>query len=93
MQARELLINDNYITSVPYKMPGEEYIKKVELVYRTGDMEECYLPYYRFLVELPEEENSEIESEHELKSYGAYYVPAVESSYLTNMPVWDGGFN
>ena len=93
MQARELLINNNYITSVPYKMPGEEYIKKVELVYRTGDMEECYLPYYRFLVELPEEENSEIESEHGLKSYGAYYVPAVESSYLTNMPVWDGGFN
>lgn len=93
MQARELLINDNYITSVPYKMPGEEYIKKVELIYRTGDMEECYLPYYRFLVELPEEKNSEIESEDGLKSYGAYYVPAVESSYLTNMPVWDGGFN
>lgn len=93
MQARELLINDNYITSVPYKMPGEEYIKKVELVYRTGDMEEFYLPYYRFLVELPEEDNSEIESEDGLKSYGAYYVPAAESSYLTNMPVWDGGFN
>ena len=74
-------------------MPDEEYIKKVELVYRTGDMEEYYLPYYRFLVELPEEENSEIESEHGLKNYGAYYVPAVESSYLTNMPVWDGGFN
>ena len=92
-QARELLINGNYITSVPYKMPGEEYIKKVELVYRTGDMEECYLPYYRFFVELPEEENSEIESKHGLKSYGTYYVPAVESSYLSNMPVWDGDFN
>ena len=69
-------------------MPGEKYIKKVELVYRTSEMEEIYMPYYRFYVELPEEN-----LEHGLKTYGAYYVPAVEGSYLTNMPVYDGSFN
>lgn len=87
-QARELLVKGNYSTSVPYKIPGEEYIKKVELVYRTGEMEEIYMPYYRFYVELPEGKRK-----HNLKSYGAYYVPAVEGSYLTNMPVYDGSFN
>ena len=28
-----------------------------------------------------------------LKAYGAYYVPAVESAYISDMPVWDGSFN
>ena len=88
VQARELLIKGNYSTSVPYKMPGEKYIRKVELVYRTSEMEEIYMPYYRFYTELPEEK-----PEHGLKTYGAYYVPAVEGSYLTNMPVYDGRFN
>ena len=63
-------------------------LKKAELIYRTGEYEEYYMPYYRFYVELPEEER-----ENGLKTYGAYYVPAVESSYIYNMPVWDGSFN
>lgn len=45
------------------------------------------MPYYCFYVELPEEERDG------LKTYGAYYVPAVEKEYLTNMPLWDGSFN
>ena len=28
-----------------------------------------------------------------LKDFGVYYVPAVESKYISNMPVWDGSFN
>ena len=32
------------------------YQKKVELIYRTGTDEECFMPYYRFFVELPEDE-------------------------------------
>ena len=28
-----------------------------------------------------------------LKEYGAYYVPAVEERYISNMPLWDGSFN
>lgn len=86
-EARELLSSGNYITSVPYEMPGLEYVRKVELVYRTGEREEYYMPYYRFYVELPEEER-----EHGLKDYGAYYVPAVNGALLSNMPTWDGSF-
>lgn len=87
-QAKELLLNGNYISTVPYGLSGTEFIKKAELIYRTGEHEECYMPYYRFYVELPEEEQ-----ENGLKTYGAYYVPAVESSYISNMPKCDENFN
>ena len=89
-QARELLSEGQYLSSVPYAFPGEDYIAKAELVYRTGELEKCYMPYYRFYVEIPEEEGTALEG---AKTYGAYYVPAVESKYISNMPVWDGGFN
>ena len=87
-KAKELLRKGNYITTVPYEMPGEEFIGKVELVYRVGEREKYYMPYYRFYVELPE-----AAMDDGLKAYGAYYVPAVESAYLSDMPVWDGSFN
>lgn len=87
-EAKELLLAGNYITTVPYVMPGENYIAKTELVYRTGRYEKYYMPYYRFYVELPEEER-----EGGMKTYGAYYVPAISGSYISNMPVWDGSFN
>lgn len=86
--ARELLLAGNFLTSVPYDMPGSDYIKKVELIYHTGELDQYFIPFYRFYVEVPEElENSGV------KTYGAYYVPAVEGRYLTNMPVWDGQIN
>lgn len=87
-EATELLLKGNYITTVPCEMPGQKYIAKTELVYRSGKYEEYYMPYYRFYVELPE-----MEWEDGLKDYGAYYVPAVRQEYLTNMPVWKGEFN
>lgn len=80
-KAKELLAENTYITNVPYKMPGTDYVKKTELVYLTGERQKYYMPYYRFYVELPEREG-----EDSMKTYGAYYVPAVEESYLTNMP-------
>lgn len=86
--AREMLLSGHYITTVPYELPGEEFIKKTELIYRTGEYEEYYMPYYRFYVELPEEER-----DNGLKTYGAYYVPAVEGTYISDMPTWDGSFN
>jgi len=87
-QAKEQLLNGNYITTVPYEISAEELIKKVELLYRTGEREEFFMPYYRFYAELPEAER-----ESGMKTYGAYYIPAVESSYISNMPIWDGSFN
>lgn len=86
-EATELLLNAHYITTVPYEMAGENYIAKVELIYRTSTYEQYYMPYYRFYVEIPELE------EDGLKTYGAYYVPAIESQYITNMPLWDSSFN
>ena len=87
-EATDLLLNGNYITTVPCSMPGQEYIAGVDLVYRSGKYEEYFMPYYRFYVELPEQEQ-----EDGLKDYGAYYIPAVLAEYLTNMPVWNGDFN
>lgn len=87
-QASELLSNGKYITTVPYNIHGLESVKKIELVYRTGEREEYYMPYYRFYVELPEAER-----ENGLKTYGAYYVPAVDGRFISNMPTWDGSFN
>ncbi|MDE7188046.1 MAG: hypothetical protein K2O13_11150, partial [Lachnospiraceae bacterium] len=77
-----------YITTVPYEMPGKKYIAKRELIYRTNNYEEYYMPYYRFYIELPD-----MEKDNGIKQYGVYYVPAVNESYITNMPIWDGSFN
>jgi hypothetical protein len=81
-QAKKLLSKGKYITSVPDEMPDLKYVKKAELVYKTGELEEYYMPYYRFYVEMPNEEN-----EYGLKTYGIYYVPAVDKAYISNMPV------
>lgn len=86
--AKKLLVEGRYITNVPHEMPGEQYVKAVELVYLRGHREEYFMPYYRFLVELPQEER-----ENGLHDYGAYYVPAVAEEYLTGLPVWEGSFN
>lgn len=87
-EAKKLLLNGNYITSVPYDLPGKKYIKKVELIYRTDVHDEYFIPYYRFFVELPE-----VERDGGIKTYGAYYVPAVREEYIENMPLWNGSFN
>ncbi len=91
-KAEELLAKGNFISSVPsnYEMKVEN-VRKVELVYRnTYWLDKIYMPYYKFYIELPELENRH---GHGLKHYGAYYVPAVDGKYISNMPVWDGSFN
>uniref|UniRef100_UPI00405600A8 hypothetical protein n=1 Tax=Acetatifactor sp. TaxID=1872090 RepID=UPI00405600A8 len=93
--AQNLLLAGQYITSVPeeYLNAGEvneENIVKVELVYRTGNNNELFMPYYRFYIELTEFDSDMTEG---LTNYGAYYVPAVNGQYLSDFPVWDGSFN
>ena len=87
-EAKTLLLNGGYITSVPYELSGEEYVACVELAYRNSRTDEYFLPYYRFYVELPEEAG-----DNGLKTYGVYYVPAVWARYIANMPVYYGGFH
>ena len=74
--AKELLITGNYVTSVPYDFPGEEYIAAVELKYRSSSKNETLIPYYRFWVELPEGNLAQSLTEMGIKDFGAYYVPA-----------------
>ena len=91
-EATERLEAGNYQTSVPAAFSGKEYIGKVELVYRSGRLEEVLLPYYRFYVLLPDTMNSSA-AEQGLHTYGAYYVPAIAEEYIANMPTYDGSFN
>lgn len=79
-EAKERLGNRQYLTSVPEVFPGMDYVKQVELVYRSGS-ESYWIPYYRFLVEIPS-----LKQENGLDTYGAYYVPAIEEQYIENMP-------
>ncbi len=87
-EAKDMLIEGGYITTVPCEMPGEKYIANIELIYRSGIGENIWMPYYRFLVELPE-----MAQENGLKNFGAYYVPAVEAEYITGLSLWNGSFN
>lgn len=87
-EARELLCAGNYVTTVPEAFPGEEHIAKVELIYRSSHYDPYFLPYYRFYVEVPD-----MARDNGLKTFGAYYVPAVSGEFLTGVPVWEGQFN
>lgn len=87
-EARKLLLENHYITTVPEEFPGEKYIAHVELIYRTSGLNAVFMPYYKFLVEMPT-----MELENGLKTFGAFYVPAVKGEFLENMPLWDGNFN
>ena len=87
-EAKDMLLEGGYITTVPYEIPGKKYIAKCELIYRSGISENIWMPYYRFLVELPE-----MAQENGLKNFGAYYVPAVELEYIEGLPLWNGNFN
>ena len=87
-EATSRLLDGKYQTSVPFEFPGKKYIGKVEIIYRTGSSEKYLLPYYRFYVELVNEE-----LDNGLKTYGAYYVPAIAEEYIANMPIYDGSLN
>ena len=77
-EAEGELLRGCYLTDVPYEIQDESFVKKVELIYRSWEFGEHIMPFYRFYVELPEEAHDG------LNTYGAYYVPAVDSAYLTN---------
>lgn len=87
-KAKELLVAGNYYGAVTTKIsdgefvpfshfPGLEYVKKVELVYLPGSDHNIFIPYYCFYVD----------DSYYVDLNGNYYVPAIESQYITNMPV------
>ena len=92
--AEKRLLNRQFQTTVPLSSaPEKDRIAKVELVYRTGRTEETLLPYYRFWLELPDGDGWQMNLDNGLKTYGAYYVPAVSDAYIEELPLWDGSFN
>ncbi|MCM1188310.1 MAG: hypothetical protein NC541_03315 [bacterium] len=88
-EARQYLLEGKYITGVPYELPDETWIRKEELVYRSGPLQKIFMPYYRFYVESPEPG----QYENEPAEFGAFYVPAVNPKYLSDFPLWDGSIN
>ena len=86
-EATRLLLEGRYYTTIHEEIPKEEYIRKVELIYRTGDYEEYFLPYYCFFVELPD---YEYRPKNGTNGYGIYYVPAVDDAYISNLSVGTG---
>ena len=86
--ATKELISGNYFTTCPYSFTDETYIAKSELVYHTSEYESYFIPFYCFYVELPEEK-----MDNGLKTYGTYYVPAVEPSYISDLPVNKDAFD
>ena len=90
-EARQALLEGQYITTVPYDFPGEEHVYGGELVYRGSPTEQVFIPYYRFYADVSREfPNWE---DTGLKNFGAYYVPAVQHQYLKPGWQWDGSFN
>lgn len=88
-EAQKLLCRGYYGTSISGKFPGEKYIVKRELVYRNNLMQDIYIPYYAFYVELPDETGRNGQT-----CFGLYYVPAVEGKYIEDYPqVWNIHFN
>jgi len=92
-EAKEKLLDGQYQTSVPAAMPGEKFIAKVELVYRSGLREETLLPYYRFYVELQDTDGWRMSKTSGLKTYGAYYVPAIQDDNISNLSGYNGYYN
>lgn len=79
-EAKQRLAEGKYTASGPNFPDGAE-IAKVELIYR-GYGEITIMPYYRFYAELPRELWEQPLNGDPMKTYGAYYVPAVREEYI-----------
>lgn len=81
-EAKKRLYDKKYYGSVPGEIPEEQYIKKVEVIYKHTNKEDKYIiPVYVFYVELSDYDPS---CDDEFKAYGVYEVPAIEEKYIEN---------
>ncbi len=82
-EAEEIFLSGDYLTTVPADyIPKKMTAAKTELIYRTGNREQYYLPYYRIYAEIA----PDFEREYDTKTYGAFYVPAVRPEYVDIAP-------
>lgn len=80
-EALQLLLDGQYYTTVTEEFPGEEAVVRCELMYRAGSKDQTLIPFYRFYVYLENAPGAQLYPEG-MKTYGAYYVPAVDPAYL-----------
>ncbi len=80
-EAKALLLDGQYYTNVMEAFPGEDAIVRCELMYRAGSKDKILIPFYRFYVLLEDAPGMHLYPEG-MKTYGAYYVPAVDPAYL-----------
>jgi len=87
-EARALLLEGFYISTITeMHWPGEKYAL-VELVYRVGMHYDTIMPYYLFRIEIPEYISGRQMGEawptrpEELKTFGYWWVPAIQREYL-----------
>ncbi|HIV17651.1 MAG TPA: hypothetical protein IAB17_06635 [Candidatus Alectryocaccobium stercorigallinarum] len=79
-EAEEYLKENEYGDMFPYDVTDESVVADVELVYYYMDFYEYFIPYYKFYVEQPSE------NENGLKRYDICYIPAIESKYIEYVP-------
>ncbi len=89
-EAKKQLLNGNYYTTVPAEIPGEEAVEHVELVYRAEATLDCFMPFYKFYVNIPELSKN---MDFPIHTYGIFYVPAVSPEYLNDLPEPEIHFN
>jgi len=83
----KLLLGADVSTSTPAELiiggkVQKEHITKVDLIYYTNNLQQVFVPSYRFYVKLINpDESSEIEN------YGLFYVPAVEINETSGFEV------
>lgn len=78
-EAYELLYQGNCISSFNEAPSRDAEIADVQLTYTNFHNYEYQIPYYRFLVDVTGQYG--MREQDGLKSYGLYYVPAIEQQY------------
>lgn len=97
-EAKEKLLDGQYVSSVDevsYISSGrveERLIRKVDIIYYTGNNQQLFMPYYRFYIwlDLFPFERTGLPEDYE--HYGFFYVPAVPEEYFVNYELFDGEF-
>lgn len=97
-EAKEKLLDGQYVSSVDeisYISSGrveERLIRKVDIIYYTGNNQQLFMPYYRFYIwlDLLPFERTGLPEDYE--HYGYFYVPAVPEEYFVNYKLFDGEF-
>ncbi|MBR2957747.1 MAG: hypothetical protein IKL41_04630 [Clostridia bacterium] len=97
-EAKEKLLDGQYVSSVDevsYISSGrveERLIRKVDIIYYTGNNQQLFMPYYRFYIWLDLRPFVTTGLPEDYEEYGYFYVPAVPEEYFVNYELFDGSF-